>query len=293
MSLPASIATSAHLLEIRNWPELARKLGWSAFRVLGISWICIFALVAYNQRTLMYLPLVGTEGPAQFGLADVSAETLKTPDGETLTVWTRAAAPGKPTILYFHGNAGWWNGRAVHFPKFAQEGWGLNAISYRSFAGSTGSPTESALVSDAKLAYDALRRRGVAESDIVIYGESLGTGVAVQVAAARRVAAVVLESPFSSTADVAFDKYWYLPVSLAMQDTFMSTTYVQKVAAPILILAGTTDDIVPAKFARKLFAAIPGPKRYVEYPKGGHVDLFTHGAFDEVRTWLAAARNGP
>ena len=267
--------------------QLVRRVGVSTLRVLAISWIVIFAMVGIGQRKLMYMPLAGSEGPAQFGLSDVSAERLTTADGESLTLWSRQAAPGKPTILYFHGNAGWFNGRAVHFKAFAAEGWGLFATSYRSFSGSTGSPSETAIVADAILAYDRLIERGVAAQDIVVYGESLGTGVAVQLAAARPVAAVVLESPYSSTADVASDQYRYLPVSLAMLDRFESTVHVQKVVAPILIMAGTGDDVVPAKFARKLFATIPGPKRYVEYPEGGHVNLFAFGGFEEMRRWVA------
>ncbi len=258
--------------------------------VLGlmVAWCCGLVAVGVMQRNLMYQPMVGVDGPANYRLADVAVDVLATADGERLVRWSKPAAPGKPTILYFHGNAGWMNGQAFHFRHFLDEGWGLSATAYRGFAGSTGSPTEKHLVDDGLLAYEALLNMGVASRDIVIYGESLGSGVAVQVAAARPTAAVVLESPFSSARDVASDHYWYLPVSRVMLDPFLSVDVIGKIGAPMLILAGATDTVIPIKYSRKLAAVAPAGSKYVEYPGGGHVDLFRFGAFSEIKHWIVS-----
>jgi uncharacterized protein len=261
---------------------------------MSCIWLAMIVVLYIAQRKLLYLPSGGEVTPAAAGLTDLEALRLTAPDGASNVVWAGVAKPGQPTILYFHGNGGGLQNRQRQFQMLRAEGWGLFAMSYRGYSGSTGSPTEVNNVADAIRAYDALRERGVAATDIVLYGESLGSGVAVQVAAARPVAAVVLESPYSSVADVAATRYWFLPVRLGIEDPYNSVEHTARVKAPILILAGATDTIVPAKFSRRLANAIPGVKRYVEYPDGWHVNLFDFGGLDEVKAWVAkyAGRGG-
>ncbi len=247
----------------------------------------MFVVLYVAQRKLLYLPSGGEVTPASVGLTDLEALRLTAPDGASNVMWAGAAKPSQPTILYFHGNGGGLQNRHRHFRMLRAEGWGLFAMSYRGYSGSTGYPTEVNNVADAIRAYDVLRARGVAATEIVLYGESLGSGIAVQVAAARPVAAVVLESPYSSVADVAAARYWFLPVRWGIEDPYNSVEYVARVKAPILILAGATDTIVPAKFSRRLANVIPGVKRYVEYPNGWHVNTFDFGGLEEVRIWVA------
>ena len=265
-----------------------------ALITMACIWLGLFALIYLFQRRMIYLPSGGEVLPAAAGLPDLQVVKLAAPDGSSNVVWAGAAKPGQPTILYFHGNGGGLQDRAQQFRDLRGEGWGLFAMSYRGYSGSTGNPTEVDNVADAIRAYDALRAQGVAAPDIVLYGESLGSGVAVQVAAARPVAAVILESPYSSITDVAAEHYWFLPVRWGIKDPYDSITHVARVKAPILILAGATDTIVPAKFARRLADAIPGVKRYVEYPDGWHIDAFQYGGLAEVRGWVAkyAGRGG-
>lgn len=253
-------------------------------------WFALIAALYLFQRKLLYLPSGGEVLPATVGLADVKVEKLDAPDGASIVVWSGAAKPGQPTILYFHGNGGGLQNRVMKFQAIRAEGWGLFAMSYRGYSGSTGSPTEIDNVADAVRAYDALRAKGTAATDIVLYGESLGSGVAVQLAAIRPVAAIVLESPYSSVADVAADRYWFLSVRWGLKDPYDSVEHVAHVNAPVLILAGARDTIVPVKFSRRLADAIPGAKRYVEYPTGWHVDAFQHGGLAEVKAWVAKAR---
>jgi uncharacterized protein len=253
-------------------------------------WFALLTLLYLFQRKLIYVPFGGEVSPAAVGLADLKVERLTAPDGASIVIWSGEAKPGQPTILYFHGNGGGLQNRAAQFGAMRAQGWGLYAMSYRGYSGSTGSPSEAGNIADAIRAYDAMRATGIAAAGIVVYGESLGTGVAVQVAAVRPVAAVVLESPYTSLADVAADRFWYVPVRWGLEDPYNSIEHVARVTAPVLILAGALDTIVPAQFARRLYDALPGVKRYIEYPAGWHIDAFRHGGLAEVKAWIAKAR---
>lgn len=136
------------------------------------------------------------------------------------------------------------------------------------------------------LAYDYLRRSGINEADIVLYGESLGTGVAVQLAAQRNPSGIILESPFSSAVDVGVHLYPYLPVRWLLRDRFESIRYIGRVKAPILVLHGEQDKIVPASLGRKLFAAAPLPKIAYFIGDATHYTLYDHGAFSKIRDFL-------
>ncbi len=119
------------------------------------------------------------------------------------------------------------------------------------------------------------------------WGESLGTGVAVALAAEKPVTHLILDAPYTSTVDVAADLYWFLPVRLLMKDQFRSDERIKRVTAPVLILHGEADDIIPIRYGERLLAMVPGKKRMVRYPEGWHVDLDRHGAMDAALKFLA------
>jgi fermentation-respiration switch protein FrsA (DUF1100 family) len=225
--------------------------------------------------------------------------TLQTPDGEQLIAWYAAAASGKPTFLYFHGNSGSLADRADRVRRFTGAGYGVFMPSYRGYSGSTGSPSETAIVADARLAYDHLRGLGVAERAIVLYGESLGSGVAVRLGSERAVGAVILDAPYTSLPDVGSMLYPFMPVQTLMLDRFESKTHIKAVRAPILILHGTTDTVIPIALGQQLFDAAPEPKEMAVLKGAGHSDIYAHGAFPRVENFLrahlhdASARRAP
>src|SRR5262249_39306345 len=146
------------------------------------------------------------------GLQGVEDVELTSTDGETLQAWYSPAQAGRATILYFHGNGGEIADRPERFTAYQAQGFGAFFLSYRGYGASTGSPSEQGLINDARAAYDWLMAKGIDPGELMLVGESLGSGVAVQLAAERRVRALALEAPFASAVDVAAAAYWWLPV---------------------------------------------------------------------------------
>ena len=212
---------------------------------------------------------------------------LATADGLSLLAWYAPARAGGRTVVAFHGNAGHIGHRFDKLRFLMDAGHGLLLAEYRGFGGNEGSPTEEGLYADADAALAFVRAAGVAAEDTVIYGESLGSGVAVDLASRNTVAGLVLEAPFSSIVDVAAEIYWYVPARHLVLDRFDSASKIGRVAAPILILHGEADTVVPARFGRALHAAANEPKALWSAAAAGHTDLYDHGATTVVRDFLA------
>ena len=251
---------------------------WVAAGYLGIG-----ALVYFAQRSLMYFPDRARTPPAAAGLPQAEEVMLDTADGERVIAWHVPPRGDKPVVIYFHGNGGALNLRVDRFRRLTAEGFGLLGLSYRGYGGSTGTPTEAGLIEDARAAYAYAAER---YSRIVLWGESLGTGVAIALAAEKPVERLILDAPFTSTVDVAANLYWFLPVRLLMKDQFRSDLRIQLVKAPVLILHGEADDIIPIVYGERLLAMIPGEKRMVRFKDGYHVDLDRHGGADAALKFL-------
>jgi uncharacterized protein len=245
------------------------------FIAAAVIYLCAMSAMYLLQRHLQYFPTHAALTPDSVGLSGVQVVALGTPDGETVVLWYAPAKAGQPTILFFHGNAGEIADRADRFAFYQQHSFGVAFLSYRGFGGSTGTISEPGLMIDAQAAYDWLMAEGVPADRIVLVGESLGTGVAVQLAARQVVGAVVLEAPYSAAVDVAAGIYPWLPVRLLMKDQFRSTDHIAAVTAPVLILHGTGDRVIPFALGQQLFAAATAPKQFEELTDAGHEALFS------------------
>jgi fermentation-respiration switch protein FrsA (DUF1100 family) len=250
--------------------------------VVGAAWL--------GQRHLMYVPNATRVAPATAGLTDVDEHVLTTSDGARVIVWRTLAKAGRPTILYLHGNAGNLAGRADRFQRYQRQGFGLMMLSWRGYSGSSGRPTEANNIADAELAYDTLVASGVRAEDVVVYGESLGSGVAIQLAGSRHVGALVLDAPYTSIVDVALLSYPYLPVRPLLIDRYESDRHIAQVTAPVLILHGERDAIIPVRMGRALYNLVRGEKKLALFPEGGHVDLDDYGAVEVVTLWVSHVR---
>ncbi|HEY0224468.1 MAG TPA: alpha/beta hydrolase [Pseudolabrys sp.] len=260
-----------------------------------LKWLAIAAVLGYGgllvlmyvfQRGLMYFPNPAHVLPAAAGLPQAAEVSFQSDDGERLLAWFVPARADKPVVLYFQGNAEGLPARAERFNWLTADGTGLLALCYRGYGGSTGTPTEDGLIRDARAAYGFAAARYPA-SRIMLFGESLGTGVAVALAAERDIAGVILDAPYSSIADVGAAAFPFVPVRWMIKDAFRSDVRIARVTAPLLVLHGELDRVVPLRFGEKLFALAHEPKRMVRFPQGGHVNLDGFGAPKAIREFLA------
>ncbi len=256
----------------------------------AIAYLAIIGIAYVAQRKFTYFPNASRVAPADTGLEGFREVELPTADGERVIAWYAPAPPGRPTVLYFHGNGGGLANRAGRFGRYQNAGFGIFVMSYRGYSGSTGSPTERHNIADARLAYDYLIKQGLKPSDIVLYGESLGSGVAVQTAAAVPVAGVILDAPYTSIVEVGAKAYPILPLSWLMVDRYESDKRIASINAPLLILHGARDQVIPLEMGQRMHALAREPKKIVVFPEGRHVDLDQYGAVDVVRDWILALK---
>jgi hypothetical protein len=238
------------------------------------------------QRHLLYLPGVGCPALGDLAALGVREITLKTVDGLSLLSWYLPPRDGHPVITYLHGNGGHIGYRADRLRWFARNGYGVLMVEYRGYGGNPGTPSEAGLVADGAAALDFLDGEGIVPNRLVIYGESLGSGVAVLLAAQREVASLILEAPLTSVAEVAQYHYSFIPAAALVRDRFDSLARIGQVKGPILVLHGERDRVVPVRFGRALFDAAPEPKELWLAREAGHEDLVRHGAFEAVLDFL-------
>jgi hypothetical protein len=267
--------------------------------MIVLKWIVIVLVVIYlggvgvlyfKQRKMLFpIPPVGRTAPDAAGLPQAEEHVLTTADGEKVIVWHVPAAPGRPVVLFFPGNGDFLAGRVSRFKGITSDGTGLVALSYRGYAGSTGSPSEEGLLRDAAAAYAFTTARYDA-SRIVAWGFSLGTGVAVAIASERPIGKLILEAPYTSTVDVAASLFPIVPVSLLMRDPFHSDRRIAGVTMPLLVMHGDADPAINIAFGERLFAMARQPKQFVRFHGGGHDDLDDFGAIETARQFIGGLK---
>lgn len=295
------IETGSHALPVSFFAKLHMKKTMISFVLVVASiYLALAGFMYVAQRSLQYFPQhsvrTGFEAPAKFGLDGFTVASIGTSDGETLGSWL-APPPTKdaPLILYMHGNAGTLGDRAERFRLFHEDGFGVLALSWRGYGGSTGSPTEAGLIEDGRGAMKLLKQQGVPASRVILFGESLGTGVATQLAANPDTSplAVILEAPFTSAADVARKRYWFLPVGLLMKDQYRSIDFAPKITAPVFVFHGTTDKVVPYVHGKQLYDTFTGPKEFLSMEGNGHIDPLTEVSWGAIKDFLRANGAAP
>lgn len=254
--------------------------------VAALAYSMVVALAYIFQRNLLYFPDRNAIPPAMTIAGDMEVISLKAADGVALQAWYKAAAPGHPTITLFHGNGGNLAYRADKARVFLDRGYGMLLGAYRGYGGSGGSPTEAGLLMDGRAAMDFLQHAGIAPDNILLYGESLGSGVAVAMAGEYEVAALLLESPYTSTVDVAASAYAFLPVRWLMKDKFDSLSRIGALRVPVLVVHGEQDEIIPNALGQRLYEAANEPKTLRIIPGAGHNNVFAAGGKEAVLEFL-------
>jgi fermentation-respiration switch protein FrsA (DUF1100 family) len=265
----------------------------------ALKWLLITASVGYvlgllalflGQRAVLFpTPTSARTPPDAAGFPEVEEHVLATADGEKVIVWHVPAKPGRPVVLYFHGNGDYLAGFFGRFRGLIADGIGVVALSYRGYAGSSGRPSEQGLLQDAAAAYAFTATRYKTDR-IVTWGFSLGTGVAVALAAAQPVGKLILEAPYTSVVDVAAAAFWFAPVRLLMRDHFYSDRQITQIRVPLLVMHGALDPAIPVAFGERLFALANEPKRFVRLARGGHNDLDNFGAIEIARNFINLAK---
>jgi hypothetical protein len=260
-------------------------LKWLVALVVGGYLVGLAVLYAAQRSVLFPIPPVGRIAPETAGFPEAEEHLLAAGDGEKIIVWHVPAKPGRAVVIFFPGNGDYLAGRVGRLRGITSDGTGLVAVSYRGYAGSSGQPSEAGLLQDAAAAYAFTAAQYDAER-IVAWGFSLGTGVAVALAAERPVGKLILEAPYTSTADVAAAQFRIVPVRWLMKDQFHSDERIARVTAPLLIMHGERDPAISISFGERLFALARGPKQFVRFPQGGHDDLDAYGATETARQFI-------
>ncbi|MCK5284715.1 MAG: alpha/beta hydrolase [Alphaproteobacteria bacterium] len=242
----------------------------------------------FSQRNFIYFPDKTVPIAANWGVRDYVPVEAHTKDGLILNAWYLPFDDKEsPVVLMFHGNASHFAGRIYKAPTFLNEGVGLLLAEYRGYGGNSGKISEENLYDDGRAYIKWLQEeQGISPEKIILYGESLGTGIAVQMAMEYPVKALILEAPYTSIPDVAKQYYFFIPVNLLIKDSYRNIDKIKKVKAPLLIIHGQDDNIIPIKLGIELFNKANEPKTFINIPAAGHNNLYDMGAPLHIREFL-------
>ena len=265
---------------------------WTAAVLAGLTaaaqlYSIVLAVLFVAQRHILFRPDRTMPLAERVGQPGLEAIRVASTGGLDLLAWYLPAPPGAPVVLYLHGNAGHIGHRGERVRHIAAQGWGALFVEYRGYGGNPGTPSEAGLRDDAAAGLAALRQRGIAPTRIVVWGESLGSGLATALAAREPVGAVVLETPYTAIADIARQRYRFAPVDLLLKDRFESLAYVPAIRAPILVAVAGRDRVVPPAMGKALYAAATALAELWVAEEGGHTDLLQFGLIEAVADFLA------
>ena len=227
--------------------------------LLLIVYLIITIFLYSFQRNLLYHPTENNYYGDSL-IVPIEKVKIKTKNNLELLSWYHEKNINYKTILFLHGNAGTLENRIHKINHFKDIKINFLIISWRGFSGNKGKPTEQGLYEDANSAIRWLKNKGFNEEDIIIYGESLGTGVTTEIAQNKNFAGIILESPFTSMIDAAKNKYPYFPIKFLLKDKYESYKKIKKINSPILVMHGEKDSIVPFFMGKKIYELANEPK---------------------------------
>lgn len=273
------------------FPIIAKKI-YIPLLCLIFVYVLIVSAAYIFQRKLIYFPhpYIGHEILRK--LPSLEKITLETSDGLKLFSYYKAPKMNDkgrtfPTILFMHGNADTAENAIYRLAPMMNAGYGVLALEYRGYSGNEGKPTEKGLIRDAEAAVDFIRQRQGEDASVIYYGMSLGTGVANGLAVKIPPVAMIQECGFSSLVDTARYHYGFLPVNLLIKDKYLSKKRIKSLKAPLFILHGEKDGVIPVKQGISIFeAACSTDKQIKLYPEGHHHDLYNYGAAVDILNWL-------
>jgi len=256
--------------------------------LLSILLIYLFILISVYlfQRNLLYDPNENNYSDDEL-LVSIEEVKIRTKDNIELKSWYHEKNfHVNKTIIFFHGNAGSLENRIHKINHFKNININFLLVSWRGFSGNKGKPTENGLYEDARSAVRWLNSKGVPEDKIILYGESLGTGVVVEIAQHKSFAGIILESPFTSMIDAAKNKYPFLPVGLLLKDRYESNKKIKKIKSPILIMHGKVDNIVSFDMGKKMYELANKPKYSYFSDYDNHMMEYNEKLLNELNKFI-------
>lgn len=246
-------------------------------------YLATLILIYFFQEKMTYFPSITISAPREARVPEMQIIELQTEDGLKIKGWySPPKSQNQPTLVYFHGNAGDISNRSFIARTFLDLNYGFFLLTYRGYSGNPGTPSEQGLYSDARAVINFLMKKGLSPKSIVLMGESIGSGVAIQMATEFPIHALILMAPFSSLADVAKIHYsFFLPFNWLIKEKYDSMAKAAHIHAPVLIIHGKKDTIIPPELSRKLFEKFPEPKKAAYIPGSGHNDLFEPHLIDQ------------
>lgn len=220
--------------------------------------------------------------PEEAGVPDLHEQRFTTSDGETLVLWKAEAAPGHPTVLYLPGNAGTLEGRAERFRQIEAAGFGIVALGYRGSSGSSGEPNED------RLTTDAIEVASSINTPLVLFGESLGTAIAIKLAAEGTGEALLLEAAFTSLPALVASQYPDESLGHLLSQRWDSLSLMAQINQPLMMVHGSNDKLVPIGMARAIYAAAQSEeKHFVEVEGAGHNNLWSAETQNEMFQFIS------
>ena len=249
-----------------------------------ISIYFFFGLILFLfQRKILFNVSGKPQNPSYYGLKNVAVVKIPTIDGLSLLAWYSKPKRNNPTLLYFHGNSFDIGERGYRINRYIRNGWGVLLVAWRGYSGNKGKPSENNLYIDGESSLKWLNNNTFTEnSSIILYGESLGTGVAVELATRYSFKSVILEAPFTSISDLAKKRYKIYPSKFLVLDKFDNFKKIKKILSPLLIISGKKDEIVPHSHSIKLYKVAKKPKERVFIDEAMHNNLYDFGIDKEV-----------
>ena len=258
------------------------------FLFLILGYFIVLAIIYFSQRSLMYHP--SANNYINENKLNHKIEKIKIPSDNELTAWYFKKNEKFKTLLFFHGNAGNLENRIYKLNDLSKLNLNYLIVAYRGFSGNKGNPTEEGLYKDARAAKYWLNLNNIGDQNIIVYGESLGTAVTIDLAKDHKFAGVILESPFTSMTKLSRKYYPWVPTRLLLKDKYETDKKIKKVFSPILILHGRKDNIVPFEMGEQLFKLANNPKYNYFIDNDDHMMDFNDDLIDSINSFILSLK---
>ena len=251
-----------------------------------VIYLVLLIFLYFYQGKLLYHPTVNSDTEIDNLIPKIEKVNITTSDNLNLLGWFHKKDISKNTILFLHGNAGSLENRIYKLNHFENFDLNFLIIAWRGFSGNSGKPNEKGLYDDAKSAVNWLKSKGIKEENIILYGESLGSAVAIEIAQNKKFAGIVLESPFTSMVEMGKKYYSFFPVSFLLKDRYESIKKIKNIHIPVLVMHGKRDSIVPFEMGKKIYTSANSPKFYYFSEYDDHMIDYNKLLIEKLKSFI-------